>query len=164
MDTDFGGRRREPVQKMVEEATEVVGVGVEATLEPFVPLAGQPVELVERAFPEPPGVGRKPLARRRHELRRDVDAEVVELRPAFTDQLEHDAGSAAHIEHRCHPLEQFDRLEAGRMITAFVARAEKVADLIGLEVPPGFSEPHDALCPAAEKWAVTTEAPSASRP
>src|SRR5437867_3495448 len=108
--------------------------------------------------------GVKPLARRRHELRRDVDAEVVELRPAFTDQLEQDAGSAAHVEHRRHPLEQLDGLEARRMIAAFVARAEEVANLLGLEVPPGFPEPHDALCPAAETVVLTPAAPSASRP
>src|SRR2546426_8596481 len=67
----------------------------DVTAQDRVERAGQPVELVERAFPEPPGVGRKPLARRRHELRRDGDAEGGELRPTFTGQPRNDGGSAA---------------------------------------------------------------------
>src|SRR5215831_13068583 len=110
MDAHLRRRRCEAVQEMVDEAAEVVGVGVEAWLEPLVALAakserprrqvehddellagalvhalhrrppvgqmleevtaqhrvvgaGQPAELVERALPEPLGLGREPLAR-----------------------------------------------------------------------------------------------------
>jgi len=44
----------------------------------------------ERAFAEPVGVGWKPLACRRDELR-GVDAEVIAVRPALMGQLHYDA-------------------------------------------------------------------------
>src|SRR5207249_9110508 len=103
--------------------------------------------------------GRKSLARRRDELRGHVDAEIVDVGPALAAELEHDAGAAAHVEHRGHPLEQLERPEAGRVLAPFVAHAEKVLDLRGREVSPRLFDPHRALRRA--RLALIPAAPSA---
>src|SRR5258705_4209338 len=135
----------------------------DVTAEHSVERAGQAVELVERAFAEPRGVGREPLARRRDELCGHVEAEIGEVRPALADQLEHDAGTAAHVEHGGHAGQQLDRLEAGRMVAALVAHAEEILNLRGGVAPPGLSEPHRALLRShsRRKVVITPEAPSA---
>src|SRR5262249_35697049 len=103
--------------------------------------AGQPIQVVERAFAEPRGLRRESLARRRDELRGHVDAEIVEVGPPRADQLEHDPGAAPDVEHRIHALEQIDGLEPGGMVPAFVAHPQEAADRRGRDPAPGLFDP-----------------------
>src|SRR4029453_16731075 len=105
---------------------------------------GQLGELVKRAFAKTRRVGREALARRRDELRSDVDAEIVQIGSPLAEELEHDAGAAADVEHGAHALQELERLETRRMLAPFVAHAEEIADLGGREASPGFLDPHRA--------------------
>src|SRR5262249_21371196 len=104
-----------------------------------------PVELVQGAVAESLGVSRKPLARRGDELRGYVNPEVIDVRAALAQELEHDAGAAADVEHRGHSLEQLDGLETGRMVPPLVAQAQEVLHLRRREASPRLLDLHRAL-------------------